>query len=49
MKATLVIYGLDKMTKGQRGFLSRWLARQSKFIKPMHREFSGRYMAKVRK
>ena len=43
----LTIYGLDKMTKGQRGQIVRWLKRQTKFITPMHREFGSRYIARI--
>jgi len=44
----LVIRGLDKMTKGQRSSVARWLERQAKFIRPMHREFAPRYVATIR-
>lgn len=45
----LIIHGLDKMTKGQRSFVARWLERQARFIRPMHREFSSRYTSRIMK
>lgn len=44
--AKLTIHGLDKMTRGERGEISRWLLRQAAFIKPMHREFAKRFTAR---
>jgi hypothetical protein len=44
---SLVIRGLDKMTRGQRAFVARWLERQARFIRPMHREFGPQYKARV--
>ena len=46
VNARLVLHGLDKMTRGQRGVLARWIERQAKFIRPMHREFSSRFVAR---
>ena len=48
-QARLVIHGLDKMAKGQRGEIARWLERQARFIRPMHREFGPRFTARVMK
>ena len=48
-QAQLIVRDLDKMTKGQRGELARWLERQARFVRPMHREFGPLYKAKLMK
>lgn len=45
--ASMTIYGLDKATKKQREFVAKWLERQARFIRPMHREFGPRFTAKI--
>lgn len=46
MQQKITLRGLDKMTKRERRYLSRWLMRQAKFILPMHREFAKVYTAR---